>query len=376
MQTKLLLTLLFITILAIIISSGCGGESGTTQVTSLVTPTPNMTDNMAYITIKVKWPEQGEAGKLIMSSEDGQEITASTIPKWTLVLSVKVYNYKDKDQMTPIDFDPNGFLAYGIYEYPYTGGPIKIPIPIKTDPNDPNSNILPALPVKIWAGAYGIANHSGTKVRDPNDPNDAILSTEQYMILKVGQQTANLRLPDFKLSLTPTYIEYELPDYKSNINTNMIADPNAATTPYYTTDITAKLELIHDDTPTPNPVITLTPSPYSTVTSEPTVTATVIPYTKANLIKGRKITFDLQGGGYLSLKDDDTIPPSNLSHTITAETDPNGCCVITYHFEHRQSYGYIKATYQPDPWRSGFKYEDNCTIYIKEPPLGSLNIAK
>ncbi len=194
MQVKLLLTLLFITIFTIIISSGCGGGSGTTQPSSLVTPTPNMTDNMAYITIKVKWPEQGMAGKLIMSSgNEEKEITAS-MPHDAKKIELKIFNYKGKDESLPIDFtNTDNILAEGRLPAPETQ--ITIPIPVPTQvPTNPN--ILPAIPVKVWAGCF----------IDPNatDPNSALSTAEHYMVLKVGDQTANLKLGNYDLTLPPS----------------------------------------------------------------------------------------------------------------------------------------------------------------------------
>lgn len=62
-------------------------------------------------------------------------------------------------------------------------------------PSDPNRpNILPAIPVKIWAGCF----------TDPHatDPNSALSTAEHYMILRVGNQTANFDLGNYELKNT------------------------------------------------------------------------------------------------------------------------------------------------------------------------------
>jgi hypothetical protein len=255
MQAKLLLTLLFITIVALIISSGCGGGSGTTQPSSLVTPTPNSSDNMAYITIKVKWPEQGKAGKLIMSSEDGKEITAS-MPPDAKKIELKIFNYKGKDESLPIDFTKtDDILAEGRLPEPDTQ--IQIPIPVPTQVPT-NLNILPAIPVKVWAGCFSET--------DEVDPTYALSTSENYMILKVGNQTANLNLGNYELTIEVTQIP-ELPQgYKINPNLESSDDPGPTPTPaevggagpeYF--KIKAILMIVYP-TPSPNPDGTTPPA--------------------------------------------------------------------------------------------------------------------
>jgi len=336
MQVKLLLTLLFMTILTIIISSGCGGGSGTTQPASLATPTPNMTDNMAYITIKVKWPEQGKAGKLIMSSgNEEKEITAS-MPNGTNRIDVKVYNFKDKDPDASVVFDPNSFLAGGYVVPPYTT--TTIPVPIMTDSNDPNSNILPAIPVKVWAGAFGASS-------DINDPNSALLSTEHYMILKVGNQTANLQLGDYELTLTANPDTIGGSTVKgSNLISSAIAVPSPAIS-----YITANLNIIY-----------LTPAPNSTSPPKP-----------PKPVKGKSIKFEIIDGNYegtyLSLSDESGSIVTG--QTVTGKTDDDGTSTVTLETDTLESKTVkVKASFEADSNDPNSIYSDYCNVTVIVPP--------
>ena len=325
MQTKLLLTVLILTILALIISYGCGGGSGTTQPSSLVTPTPNMTDNMAYITINIKWPEQGMAGKLSISSKDEKDITAS-MPNGTNRIDVKVYNFKDKDPNTPVDFAPNSFLAGGYVVPPYTT--TTIPVPIKIDPNDPNSNILSAIPVKVWAGAFGISG-------DPNNPDSALLTAEHYMVLKVGKQTANLQLGNYDLTLTadPNIISIsQTPPIGATRSSSFQASSDESET-----TITAKLVIAYPTTlpgSTPNNQTEATPK----------------------AVENKLIKFRLEEGSNGILEPDE------------AYTDPNGFCSTTLKCNETGTKKVI-AEFQPDPNNTPeIIYPACCYVYVIEHP--------
>lgn len=104
MKTKLLLTVLLLIITSIIISIGCGGGSGTNQPVSLSTPSTHTSGNMAYITIKVQWPEQGMAGNMIISSDNKKELTAS-MPAGSQTAAIKIFDFKDKDPNDLINFN-------------------------------------------------------------------------------------------------------------------------------------------------------------------------------------------------------------------------------------------------------------------------------
>jgi len=342
MQVKLLLTLLFITILTIIISSGCGGGSGTTQPASLATPTPNMTDNMAYITIKVKWPEQGIAGKLIMSSgNEEKEITAS-MPPDAEKIELKIFNYKDKNENDPIDFDPNNILAEGKLSEPETQITIPVQVPIITNPSNPtNPNILPAIPVKVWAGCFS----------DPNttDPNTALSTAEHYMVLRVGNQTANLQLGDYELTVDPNNVIINLsPLYKRN--TNMISDdtPVPEDTPTSvpggpgSANITAKLNIVYP-----------TPAPNSTATPKPPKPA-----------EGKLIKFEIvegnDAGTYLSLAGE----TGSIVRGFTLADGTSTATLTTSTAGHKT----IKASFQSDSNDPNSIYSDYCYVTVMAPP--------
>jgi len=219
MQIKLLLTLLFITILAIIISSGCGGGSGTTQPASLITPTPDYIDTgsggTAYITFNVKWPEQGNNGSMTLSKN------GSTILNNVQIIDIYILDCTG---------DPNSIWTRLVAAGNIRKGQDTVTIP------------APAIKVKIYAEAFNSFDPNNPTSRpkkqlahtDPNrSPDD----------LKVGNQNISLKLIQVTaLNTTVT---------KTTTARSIIASDTGSSNEY---DINANLQLMYG---TPFPVSTV-----------------------------------------------------------------------------------------------------------------------
>jgi len=158
MKIKLLLALI-ITLITIAIISGCGGGSDTTQPVSLITPTPNYADtgDMAYITVRVNWPEQGEAGSLSAVSEDGKEIITAKLPNNTLLkiklIDIYFFDYSDDPNHVPWD----KVIASGNIHKNQNTTTIPVKLIGKPTPGVPGQGTTgppPALRVKIFAEAF------------------------------------------------------------------------------------------------------------------------------------------------------------------------------------------------------------------------------
>ncbi|MEQ8191732.1 MAG: hypothetical protein ABRQ39_27445 [Candidatus Eremiobacterota bacterium] len=259
MKRKIFLSLLLLVLIILfIISYGCGGGSDIIQPSSLLTPN---SDDITYLTIKVEWPEEDQ-GNIIISSENEKDITAS-MPSDAKKIIVKIFDFRGKNPDNSINFnDPNNVLlgeGSGLRD----GTVTVISVPIK--------NTLSSIPIKIWAGAFSDLNETL--------PDKALSSTEHFMILKAGNQTANLQLGDYDLTLTADRNTVDLPSV-SRHNTNIVFEtPTPGDTPTPGTggpvsiNITAKLNIVY-----PTPANTLTPNP----TPKP--------------VAGKPITFEIIGG--------------------------------------------------------------------------------
>ena len=66
MNNILITTLIFLSLMLIL--NGCGGSDGVSQAGNVSSVKPS--ENIAYVTLKVKWPENGLAGSVVISSLD------------------------------------------------------------------------------------------------------------------------------------------------------------------------------------------------------------------------------------------------------------------------------------------------------------------
>lgn len=318
MQTKLLLTLLFITIIALIISSGCGGGSGITQPSLSLTPATS--DKIAYIIINVKWPNGDIPGSFIISSADNKNELTASMTKDTHRIEIRIYEDKSTPGGDPIGTEPIGTAT--IKEPDTTA---KIPVHIKNNsddpaPNDPNTlGVLPVVPVKIWAGAF--SDRDGYSLVNP------ISETLKDYTVVVGNNALNLQLGDYELTLKPDDPILDLPG-QSRISSNAIADPNVYPTPGETptpgtgglvsTLITARLMIIYA-TPDPNA------SPAATVT----------PSSTPKPVANKTINFRVTGDGV-------TLMP------LLGTTNSDGYCTTTLTTD-TPGTKVIEASFRPDP---------------------------
>jgi len=308
MKIKVLLTLLTITLLLIAIISGCGGGSDTTSPASLITPTPDYSDtgDTAYITVRVKWPEQGEAGSLSAVSEDGKEIITAKLPNNTLLkiklIDIYFFDYSDDPNHVPWD----KVIASGNIHKNQNTTTIPVKLIGKPTPGVPGQGTTgppPALRVKIFAEAFA-EYYPDTDTREQqlarSDPDNT-----KPVDLKVGEQTAKIKLllkPEMTLSAT------EFKPARS-----IIANATGYSNDW---DINANLLLMYG---TPFPVATRAADP-SGETSEP--------------LEGQEIKFRLIEGVGMVYPD----------HALT---DANGNCTV--HFNAASGHNIIEASYQYDP---------------------------
>ncbi|MEQ8191360.1 MAG: hypothetical protein ABRQ39_25575 [Candidatus Eremiobacterota bacterium] len=325
MKNRFYLTLVLLSVYIII--SGCGGGSGTTQPASL-TQVPNSSGNKAYITINIKWPEEGKAGNFIISSGNKKEITAS-MPSGSHKIKAYVVDYTDKDPNTLIDLnDTTGLLASGIAEYPATQLALEVPLDSAIARHLTGNVYLAPFPVKIWAGAFGASG-------DPNDPNTALISTEQYVELEVGPQLVTLPLGDYDLTLTadPNIISISqtTPIGAARSSSLQASSDEAETT------ITAKLVIAY-----PTPLPESTPNNQTVATQKP--------------LEHKLIKFRLEEGSSGILEPDE------------AYTDPNGFCSTTLKCNETGTKKII-AEFQPDPNNNPeIIYPASCNVYVIEHP--------
>ncbi len=326
MQVKLLLTLLIITLITIAIICGCGGGSGTTQPASLVTPTPDYTDtdtgDTAYITVRVKWPEQGKTGNISTVSKNGKELTTSMIPPGTKIIDIYVIDYTDNPNNPNIPWD-KVVAAGNIHE-----GEIEKTIPVtavkvigKPTPGAPNQGSTgppPAIYVKILAEAFSEFNENDPTRRNHEKQVAHTDLNVEPIILKVGNQEHKI-----KLLLNPT-VKVEASE--STTARSIIVSDTGSSNEY---DINANLQLMYG---TPFPVSTPMGNS-SGKTSEP--------------MEGQTVKFKIiQGSGQLD--------------ATQAETDPNGDCKV--HFTSASAYNVIEASYQYDPDDPNTIVTSQCTI--------------
>ncbi|MBU0580377.1 MAG: hypothetical protein KKA19_04290, partial [Candidatus Margulisbacteria bacterium] len=82
------------TVIALIIISGCG-DGGDVAPTSSLTQ-PDTSTNIATLVIKVKWPDKLNSGSYTISSKNSsEELTTSTIPVDTKRIDIKVLQYSN-----------------------------------------------------------------------------------------------------------------------------------------------------------------------------------------------------------------------------------------------------------------------------------------
>jgi hypothetical protein len=327
---KLYLTLALLTLLTLIIISGCGGGSGTTQPASLTTPVPNNSGNKAYITIKIKWPEEGMTGSFVISPGNNKEITAS-MPDGSLKLKTHVFDYTDKDPNALIDFnDTSGLLASGIADR--SQGEITLEIPLESAiARHLTGNVyLAPFPVKIWAGAFGASG-------DPNNPNSALIATEQYVELEVGPQLVTIPLGDYELTLTADPNNIVLGGSTvsgSSLISNAAGGdmtPTPGIVPAGTSDITATLSIKYPGDPNvPNSMPVYKP------------------------VAHKEVQFTLTGGGELSAIRKDTNEGTG-NCTVTLTTTEPGLKTIT-------------ARFQADPNDPNTIYTDTCDVNVTGNP--------
>ncbi|MEQ8186982.1 MAG: hypothetical protein ABRQ39_03330 [Candidatus Eremiobacterota bacterium] len=327
MKIKVLLTLLIITLITIAIICGCGGGSGTTQPASLVTPTPDYTDtgtgDTAYITVRVKWPEQGKTGNMRTVSENGKDLTTSMIPSGTKIIDIYVIDYTDNPNNPNVPWDK--VVASGNIHEGEIEKTISIPVatkiigkPTPGAPNQGSTGPPPAIRVKMLAEAFNEFDETHPTSRigrqvARTDPNTAALRD-----LKVGNQEAYIFLyPDLEFMMSAT---------ETTTARSIIASDTGSSNEY---DINANLQLMYG---TPFPVSTVIPDTSGEI-SEP--------------MEGQTVKFKvIQGSGQLD--------------AIQAQTDPNGDCKV--HFTSTSAYNVIEASYQYDPDDPNTIVTSQCTI--------------
>jgi hypothetical protein len=324
MKIKVLLTSI-ITLITIAIISGCGGGSDTTQPASLITPTPNYTDtgDMAYLTVRVKWPANGKSGSMSTVSENGKELTGSLIPNGTKIIDIYVIDYSETPTSGEVPWG-KVVAAGNIHE-----GEIEktFPIPVaakvigKPTPGAPDQGSTgppPAILVKIFAEAFSEFDEEHPKVRNHNKQVAHTDINVEPVPLRFGNQEHRIRL------LLNPIVKVEA--YESETGRSIIASDTGSSNEY---DINANLLLMYG---TPFPVST-PKADTSGETSEP--------------MEGQEIKFKvIEGSGTLDADQ--------------AQTDLNGNCAV--HFTRASAYNVIEASYQYDPDDPNTIIASLCTI--------------
>jgi hypothetical protein len=353
---KIIFTLLLITITTIIVISGCGGDNNTVSpIISTPTPDPSKT---AYITVNVQWPSRGEEGKYIISSKNGEELTAS-ITKDTQ--GIKFYVYDNRDP----NISPKPVIGTADIPYPYTS----TVIPVRLDdaivnPNDPNdfTNILQMIPVTVRAETYQTVTFNPTS---PNTYEGLISTTEKDYTIKLGQNQINLNLGDYVLTVSanPATIYpsnkgissgYEDKSWSDLTKSGMNTAPLYTSTPGNPPAITS--------TPVNTP--TSIPKPYSALITanlrlvcppDTDQNGTPQPTTTPKPVANKTIRFTIVSG-------DGTLD------SYTAVTDENGNCnvnLIANYSENSSDITSVRADFQADINDPNSIYSATCLVNVE-----------
>jgi len=341
-------TLLLITIITFIIMMGCGGDSNTTSP-NISTPTPDPSKT-AYIKIKVQWPSRGEEGKYIISSKNGEELTAS-ITKDTQ--GIKFYVYDNRD----LNISPKPIIGTADIAYPKTSEIIRLDNAI-VNPNDPNdfTNILPMIPVIVRAEAYQMVTFNPTP---PDTYENLICAKEKEYTIQLGMNQISLNLGEYALTVnvSPSII---YPPADRSISTGY-EDKNwsdsvrvGAITPPYTR--------------TPGNPPTATPKPHSALITanlrlvcppDTDQNGTPIPTTTPKPVAGKTIRFTVVSG-------------DGVLDSYSAVTDENGNCSVNVSAGSvvklsgtEDDVISLRADFQADPSDPNSTYTATCVVNVK-----------
>jgi hypothetical protein len=326
MKINVILTLLIIALLAIAIISGCGGGSDTTHPASLITPAPDYTGtgDTAYITVKVKWPEQGKTGSMRTVSENGKELTTSMIPDSTEIIDIYIFDYTDDPDRVPWE----KVVAAGNIHKGEDGKifPVKLigkPTPGAT--NQGSTGPPPALPVKILAEAFDSYNYSDdTRGRQVAH---TIPDIAPLIKLKIGNQEPYIALyPDLWLYLKAT---------EFGTGRSIIANATGYSNDW---DINVNLLLMYG-----------TPFPVATRAADPSGET-------SKALEGQEIKFRLIEGVGMVYPD----------HALT---DKYGNCTV--HFNATAEHNVIEASYQYDPDDANTIITQTCEVNVIRDPTAT-----
>jgi hypothetical protein len=186
------------TLLSFIIISGCGGDNnGVTSISSISTPTPDSSvsgGNVGYITVKIIWPQGGQEGKCLISSEDNEKDITASMPLEINRVVVSFYDKTDNTGVPLINGTHEFIWGIGKLEEKYTFGP------------------LPAIEAIVKAEAFG------------EESTTVPLKIEQQTIqIKPGTKDniVDLALGDYSIGLTPTAPDEGDTSCDAVINTNL-----------------------------------------------------------------------------------------------------------------------------------------------------------
>lgn len=354
---NILYIIILITLLAVIIISGCGGGNDGVTHSSLTIPTPN--NLTGYITIKITWPQKGLTGSCIISSGNDEGTLTASIPGDASHVEVKI---RDANEPTSNNTLTNGYYSF-IWNHQnsqtieHTFGP------------------LPAIKVIIRAEAY-----------TPGSDTTPVSVSEQEYQVKVGHNNNNdnvtLNLGDYDLTLTADPNTIVLGG-SSVSGSSLISNVTALPTPtpgrtVIKNNLTPMNPCMAEITPEGSPLPTDTPTPTPTpirVSSDITATLMITyPTPTANtgsasiptpkFIANKQITFTLIQGNdeYTTLSSKETIE----SDTVTGTTTNNGTCTIKL-LAGTTGDKVIKASFQADSNDPNSVYSDQCTVIVITP---------
>jgi hypothetical protein len=120
MKKRLFISLIIITVFfSIIIITGCGGGKDNIITPPSIfnqNPTNNTVTDGAYINIRVKWPQEGSHGNIIMSSDSEENTLTASMPNGVTKIIVKVRPAPDPNDPNAPPDDPSIYFEHGYHE--------------------------------------------------------------------------------------------------------------------------------------------------------------------------------------------------------------------------------------------------------------------
>jgi len=196
MQKNIIITIIIITISALIIVSGCGGgDSVTPDISNQNTVTGTPSSEGGYITIRVIWPQSGSGKSCSISlSDDTNNSLTTKVPDGTNRIEIEVWEKVEENVYRPISGATASMVWVGLREQKETIGPVPL-VTAKVFAAAWKDGVVPGTATllakaesedfQIRAGTTNVGVNLGTQVLEvwPNPASVAIGGTATRMTL-------------------------------------------------------------------------------------------------------------------------------------------------------------------------------------------------